>query len=210
MHSTRERILAHLKREPAASVDVLSHALELAPMTIRQQLAKMTSDGLIEAESERRPTGRPAHVYSLTSKGDERFPKAYDRLAAILLEEITVLEPGDLEGLSPAGRRAMLFQRIAVRAAAPHRADLERLSGRERAEAATAILQSESGFTELEVTNAGVEIREYNCVYQRVAEGHNDVCAFHTEYVSQLVGTSVVLDGCQCEGANACRFVVAL
>lgn len=80
------------------------------------------------------------------------------------------------------------------------------MQGRERVEAATAVLRAESGFTEVEETGTGLAVREYNCVYQRVAEGHDEVCVFHTEYVSQLVGAPVELESCQCQGANACRF----
>ena len=210
MHATRERILAHLKRQPRASVGALAESLDLASMTVRQHLTKMSGDGLVEAQAERRPTGRPAHVYSLTPKGEDRFPKAYDRLAKLLLEEVTALDPEEIVGLSPEQRRALLFRRSAQRAAEPHRAELERLQGRPRLEAAAAIMRGESGFTELEDSSAGVLVREYNCVYKRVAEEHNDVCIFHTEYVSLLVGAPVELEGCQCDGANACTFRVTL
>lgn len=207
MHSTRERILHHLKRAPGASVDVLAHALDLAPMTIRQHLSRLAGEGLVEATAERRPTGRPAHVYTLTPASDGRFPKAYDRLAHLLLEEMESAEAGTSDWSTPAGRRRA-FQRLAERAAAPHRPELDALPWSQRAERAVGILRDESGFAELSQTGAGLEVREYNCVFQRVAEGHEDVCGFHTAYVSELLGAPVTLDACQCDGANACRFRV--
>ncbi|MEE9276991.1 MAG: winged helix-turn-helix transcriptional regulator [Dehalococcoidia bacterium] len=206
MHSSRERILAHLKRDPGSSVETLAQTLDLAPMTIRQHLANMAAEGLLEAETQRRPTGRPAYVYSLTAKGKEWFPKAYDRLAAVLLEDATSAEAEDLSGLPPDERQARFFRRIAARAADAHRAQLDGLHGQERVEAVVAILRDESGFTELTLNGNSAEILEYNCVYQRVAEGHNEVCTFHTEYVSQLVAAPVELEACQCNGATACRF----
>ena len=206
MHSTRERILHHLKRQPGSSVEALTQSLELAPMTIRQHLTRLAGDGLIEVQSERRPVGRPAHVYHLTPASEERFPKAYERLSHLMLEEMT-LDDGTSDWSSGPGRREA-FRKVAQRAAAPHRAQLAPLEAPERLEAAVEILRAESGFTELERTSAGVEVREYNCVFQRVAEGHEEICAFHTEYISQLVGVAVELDACQCDGANACRFRV--
>ena len=211
MHSTREQILAHLKRRPGQGVDALAGVLGLAPMTIRQHLEKMMRDNLIEAQTERRPIGRPAHVYFLTSQGEERFPRAYDRLAELLLDELSsVAETAPVKGTAAPERREQLLQRIARRAADPHLRELEGLSGVQRWQSAAKILRQESGFTELEARSAGYELREYNCVYQRVAESHNDVCSFHTRYVSALVGEAVELVSCKCSGADVCGFRPAL
>ena len=178
MHTTRGRILAFLKRRSNAGIDVLAQSLGLAPMTIRQHLAKMEGEGLVLVASERRPTGRPAHVYNLTPKGDEQFPKAYDRLAGLLLEEITALNPADLAEGSGEERRGLLMRRLAERAAAEHLQQLERLGGRERLEAATAIMREESGFVESRESDAGVEVWDYNCIYRRVADRHNESLHF--------------------------------
>ena len=179
-------------------------------MTIRQHLTRLEGEGLIGAETERQPTGRPAHVYRLTAKGDDLFPKAYDRLARLLLE--AALE-ADVAGPAPAGARtesAQAMPRLARRAAAAHSERLEHLQGRARVEAALAILQEESGFVEVDETANGVDIRDYNCVYRQVAEANSAVCAFHTEYVSCLTGAPVELTTNQCQGADACCFRVSL
>ena len=211
MHSTRERILAHLKRQPGQGVEALTGVIGLAPMTIRQHLDKMMVDGLIEAQTERRPIGRPANVYFLTAHGEERFPRAYDRLAGLLLDEmsITVAEVGARRATGEETREELL-QRIACRAAMPHLGRLEGLDPSQRWQAVTDILHHESGFTELEKRGTAYELREYNCIYQRVAESHNDVCTFHTRYVGELMGQAVELVSCKCSGADACGFRLAL
>ena len=211
MHSTRERILAHLKRRPGQGVDALAGVLGLAPMTIRQHLDKMRGDNLIEAQIQRRRIGRPANVYFLTALGEERFPRAYDRLAELLLEEMSSVAPGraEREGDGEEGRRELL-RRIAHRAARPHLRKLEKLAPQQRWRATGDILREESGFTELEESGECYELREYNCVYQRVAESHNAVCTFHAEYVSELVGQVVELVSCKCSGADVCGFRPAL
>ena len=152
MHTTRERILTHLKRYPGAGVDALAQALELAPMTIRQQLTKLRGDGLVEARPERGRTGRPAHAFTLTAAGEEQFPKAYDRLARLLIEalpESGVSDGHGNRGANGSGEtsRADLFRQMVVKAAEPHRERLERLQPCERVQEAVAILQDESGFT---------------------------------------------------------------
>lgn len=210
MLTSRERILAHLKRSPGAGVDALTKALGLAPMTIRQHLARMDGEGLVEATSERRPTGRPAHVFHLTAKGDDQFPKAYDRLASLLIDELAELDPAVLAGLSTPDRRALLLRRLAHRAAEPRLDRLQRLDGKERALAAAAILQEESGFIQTREISWGLDVRDYNCIYRRVAEEHHDICTFHVEYVSWLTGAEVELTESHCNGASACCFMVRL
>ena len=208
MESTRERLLAHLKRHPGAGVDALCQRLALAPMTIRQHLAKMSAQGVIRAESERRPTGRPAYAYYLTPRGEDRFPSADHRFANSLLTELATPDPDAPAHLSPQDRRLRLFRRAARTAAAPHRGTLQALRGRPRLEAATAILAAESGFTELtDPDSTGVqEVREYNCIYRRIVQEHDDVCAFHVAYVGELLGLPVTLETCQSSGASLCRF----
>ena len=180
-------------------------------MTIRQHLDKMMIDNLIEAQTERRPIGRPANVYFLTAQGEERFPRAYDRLAELLLDEMPSVATRPTEGgVGGDGSRGELLQRIAHRAASPHLQELEGLEASQRWRAVSEILREESGFTELEACGEGYELREYNCVYQRVAESHNDVCTFHTKYVSELVGQVVELVSCKCSGADVCGFRPAL
>ena len=208
MESTRERLLTHLKRYPGAAVGALAQRLALAPMTIRQHLVKMSADGLIQAESDRRPTGRPAYAYYLTPLGQDRFPSADHRFANSLLNELGSPESTAPANLPAQEKRLRLIRRAGRSAAAPHRQALSALQGRVRAEAATAILAAESGFTELSDPDPdGVqEICEYNCVYRRIVQEHDDVCAFHVAYVGELLGVPVTLESCQSSGANLCRF----
>jgi predicted ArsR family transcriptional regulator len=81
MQSTKEHILSHLKRSGGSTVDALASEFGLARMTVRQHLSGMERDGLVVSREERRRTGRPHMLFSLTAGGEERFPKRYDRLA---------------------------------------------------------------------------------------------------------------------------------
>lgn len=208
MNDTRQRILNHLKREPGASIELLAGSLGLAPMTIRQHLSKLAAEDLVNVATERRRTGRPAHVFSLTPASAGRFPKSYARLAGLMLEEMASPDAGDAVPWTTPSGRSGAFRAAAARAADAHLGALEQLAGPERAEAAVAILRDESGFTELQHTSGGLEVHEYNCVFERVAEGNDEICKFHTEYIGKLIGAPVALDACQFDGSNACRFLV--
>ena len=181
-------------------------------MTVRHHLARLEADGLVAVASDNRrgSVGRPAHAYSLTDAADDLFPKAYDRLARLLLDEFSAIRANGNGTASPLQDRDALMQRLAERAATPHRERLSRLHGEERVRTAADILQAESGFTELNANGAGPEVLDYNCIYRRVAESDDDdVCVFHTKYVSELMGIPVRLTTCQRTGDVACCFNAA-
>ena len=88
MQSTRQRILKILKEERQATVEQLSDALELTPVTIRHHLEVLKGEGLVEAPQVlRRPgPGRPQYTYGLTEAAVDYFPKNYHGLADLMLE----------------------------------------------------------------------------------------------------------------------------
>src|SRR5438309_1180307 len=88
MQSTKSQILAALKRQGHCSVDELAAQLSLAPMTVRQHLAMLERDSLVESHEERQRLGRPHFVFVLTEKGEASFPKQYDEIARQLLSEV--------------------------------------------------------------------------------------------------------------------------
>src|SRR6185295_896300 len=88
MQSTRQQILEYLQRHGRGTVKELGELLGLTSTGIRQHLTVLERDGFVEAHEERGRVGRPTLVYSLTNKADGLFPKTYDLLASVLLEEI--------------------------------------------------------------------------------------------------------------------------
>src|SRR3989304_10491539 len=119
MQATRQQILDYLRQHARATVKELDAHLSLTSTGVRQPLTGLEREGLVEAHEERGHVGRPALVYRLTEQGDALYPKAYDQLANILLEEVR-------EG---AGAQSLqsLVRRAATRFAEPYR---DRLGGR--------------------------------------------------------------------------------
>jgi predicted ArsR family transcriptional regulator len=208
VQSTKSQILALLKRSAGSTVDELAAALQLARMTVRQHLATLERDNLVVAREVRRSTGRPHFVYSLTDKGEETFPKCYDRLAEMIIDEVALLDSSELEGLSPAKKKALLFRKLARRIASQYARRLEGKSLEERVAAVVAILEAESGFAEWRRLEEGFEILAYNCPYRRVAESQDEVCVWHLELFSRLLDSEVRSAECQSRGGDCCRFIV--
>jgi len=209
MQTTKGQILWLLKRNGGETVDHLTEALALAPMTIRQHLAALARDGLISMREERQRKGRPHFVYSLTEKGEETFPKRYDRLAAQVLNEIGRIEAAEITDLAPAERTALVFRRIADRIVAEHAQRLFALSLPERVQEVAAILERENGFVECIDTPDGFEIRDYNCVYRRLAGPAAAGCAWHLRVIGRLVGAPVERSAAPNRDATFCRYLIA-
>lgn len=208
VQSTKSQILALLKRSGGCTVDELASALELARMTVRQHLATLERDNLVTAREVRRPTGRPHFVYSLTDKGEETFPKRYDRLADMLIDEVGFLDSSEIEGLSPTDKKALLFRKLARRIANQYAHRLEGKSLEEQVSIVVDILQMESEFAEWRKVAEGFEIVRYNCPYRRVAESQDEVCVWHLELLSQLLDGRVRAAEFQTRGGDCCRFIV--
>jgi len=207
MQTTKSQILSLLKRSGGSTVEELASSLSLARMTVRQHLATLERDDLVTAREVRRATGRPHFLYTLTDKGEETFPKRYDRLADMIIDEVALLDGSEIDGLSPIEKKALLFRKLAQRLALQYAPRVEGKDLEGRVQTVTEILQSESGFAEWRKLDAGFEILDYNCAYRKVAE-NQDLCAWHLELLTLLLGDDVRAVSLQSKGGDLCRFIV--
>lgn len=86
--SGRERILFLLKTKGPQTAARMSSELGVTTMAIRQHLAVLEGEKLAEFTNERRKVGRPARVWRLTSKANDRFPDSHSELAVEMLQAI--------------------------------------------------------------------------------------------------------------------------
>jgi predicted ArsR family transcriptional regulator len=81
----RDRVLFELKTGGPASAAELASRLDVTPMAIRQHLAALEREALVEHCEERRPVGRPARIWNLTPRAAERFPDTHADLTLDLI-----------------------------------------------------------------------------------------------------------------------------
>ncbi|ABC45716.1 transcriptional regulatory protein, putative [Salinibacter ruber DSM 13855] len=88
---TRRQIVQLLRPEDRTVRELADH-LGLTRNAVRAQLSNLKSDGIVEVTG-RRPTERkPEHVYGLTRKAEDLFPKPYDTLLNTLLSVLQKTE----------------------------------------------------------------------------------------------------------------------
>lgn len=208
MQSTKENILAYLKRSGGASIDCLAKEFRLAKMTVRQHLAALERDHLVASHEERGRTGRPHLVYELTDGGQERFPRRYERLAELALDEVALLDADEIAGLTADEKKRLLLVKMAERVYREHEERVREKALPERVQIVTEILQEEGGFAEWSASEAGFEIADHNCVYRRVVASHPDLCDWHVSLLGRLLGKDVECAQFMSRGADSCRFMV--
>jgi predicted ArsR family transcriptional regulator len=200
MQSTRQQILDHLHREHRSTVKALAHHLDLTPTGVRQHLAILEREGLVEAETDRGHVGRPAHVYHLTELGEALFPKRYDVLVNLLMEEIRQVAGSDV--------LQRILRRVADRMAQQNR---ERVDGRtvgERVEATAALMREQGCVATTEERDGVYYLHECTCPYPAVARRNSAICALEVDLVRRLTGSDARLVSSLLRGDAACVYRV--
>jgi len=200
MQTTRQQILDYLRRHGRGTVKELGQLLGLTSTGIRQHLTVLERDSLVEAREERGRVGRPTLVYSITATADALFPKSYDQLLSVLLEETRATVGNE--------QIYQILQRVAGRLAEPH---LDRLSGQtldQRVKTAAEVLEGQGCVTEVTQENDEYLIDEYSCPFPKAAERDSSVCALHVEFVSLITDADTRLTRSLLRGESACTYRV--
>jgi len=208
MQTTKHQILELLKRTGSATVEEAAGSLSIASMTARQHLLGLERDGLVQSEKVKRSNGRPHYLFYLTTKGDEMFPRRFDVLAEIILDEVGVLRADEIDGLDADSKRALLIQRAADRLAERYRFPIDGRSLEDRIQALTSVLHTIGGFAEWRACDDGYEIRDYNCVFASLTR-QADGCPGHLRLITQLLQWPVRHEVVDNGRVHCCRYVVS-
>jgi predicted ArsR family transcriptional regulator len=144
----------------------------------------------------------------LTLKGEETFPRRYDLLAEILLDEVGSLDAREIEPLSAVEKRSLLVQRSADRIAERYRFQVEGRSLEERVAAVTNILHLIGGFAEWLRADEFFEIRDYNCVFSRLLPENENGCEWHVRLLTQLLSYPVQHEHTVDGRVQCCRYFI--
>lgn len=198
--SSREAILAHLHGHGQATTRELAQLLGLTPTGVRQHLALLERDGLVNALAQPGKVGRPALVYSLTDRAEAFFPKNYAMFINVLLEELR----------SMAGAEALqqLLRRVSARMAESYEQDGADASLPERIQRTAQALRQFGSTVETEQHDDEYLIQQFTCPYPQVARRHSAICALEVGFVQRMTGSDARLTGSLLRGDRACTYRV--
>jgi len=194
-------ILRLLQRNGPLSARELQDALGLRSRNaVREQLLWLEAAGLLQAETRRSGQGRPAQQYALSERAQALFPKGYDVLLKLLLEEIGAQHGRD--GLQ------QLLDGVSARLAEQYGGQDSGQELEQRLQVLAAAFDAHG--TPITIVEHGdaVAVHEYSCPYYSVAQSDNHVCAVEKRMLEQVLGRNVQLTRRLVDGHAGCEFIV--
>lgn len=198
MQPTRQQILDLLHREHSSSVRALADSLSMTTTGVRQHLAVLEREGLVAAETERGHVGRPAYIYRLTEAGEAHYPKRYDILVNMLMEEIRSVAGSDI--------LQRILRRVAGRMAEQQQHRFDGLPVGERVEAVAQLMRDQGCVATTEQRDGTYYLHECTCPYPAVARRNSAVCALEVDLVRRLTGADARLVSSLLRGDPACIY----
>jgi predicted ArsR family transcriptional regulator len=192
----RRALLDAMKRAGLATIPELAAALGISTEAVRQQLTVLQREGWVTsdcdpAEEDDRAPGRPAIGYCLSARGDDLFPKRYAGLALTLFDEL-----GD-----PEATLAKLTDRR-VRALA----EVISASSGVGAAALQAIYRAGDSYIEIEESDRGYRLIEWNCPYLQFARERPLFCSTTVSTLRRVTGHEVIREERFQDGDGRCVF----
>ena len=86
--SGRDRVPLLLKTKGPQTAARMAERLGVTTMAVRQHLAVLQEEGLVDYVDEKRKVGRPARVWRLTPKANDRFPDRHAEFAVGILRSV--------------------------------------------------------------------------------------------------------------------------
>jgi len=199
--ASRREILQALKKRGEMGAEELAAQLGLTTSGVRQHLAGLTADGLVDHRSVREGPGRPRHCYHLTTAADSLFPRAYSDLTNELLGYAAAEEPALIE---------RVFEKRRQRRVEGARQRLAGLDFAGKVAELAGILDEDGYLADFEALPDGTfRVTEHNCAILGVARRYGQACSSEIEFLRDAVPeASIERVSHMIAGQHACAYEI--
>ena len=202
MRSTSEQILLLLKSKGPASTRSLAEQLGVSRQGALQQLEKLETEGLVQYDLERQGVGRPSRSWSISAKGQDRFPNTHAQLTVELLDAVRA-EFGE------AGLERLVQRREAATQAGYRQAIAETADIAARLDRLTRLRAAEGYMAEWRPTEDGYLLIENHCPICAAAAACQGFCRSELAMFRALLApASVERTEHVLAGARRCAYLV--
>jgi predicted ArsR family transcriptional regulator len=199
--ASREEIVQQLRAQGRVSADELAAVLGVSKQCVRKHLDVLERGGYVEHAPERGERGRPAHVFRLTPKAEELFPRRYDLFAKAVLRQVG--EVWGERGLNT------IFCGCAKEMVAQLRPRLEGLGFDARVRRLTDLLGEMGYEAEAErLADGSYVLTEWNCPQAELAREYRQLCDQEVVVYRELLETEVFRESRIAGGATRCAYRV--
>ncbi len=199
---TQQKLLRLLhKNKEGLSIFELEDLLSISRTAVKQHLASLEKDGMVEHGSLQKSGGRPTQKYILTNDGQEQFPRQYSWFAQMLLDSMK----SDNKDKSLKSVLENLGSNVSLK----YLSKISELPIKERLRKVASILTGLGYEAKVVASKDKIEVSKIeisNCVFHQLAMSCPDVCAFDKTLISKLTGNEVELQSCIALGGNVCCF----
>jgi predicted ArsR family transcriptional regulator len=187
-------ILRHIQRHGKTTIKELEDVLGVSTTAVREHLAHLQANGLVSTSTMRYGPGRPRLIYTLTNKAQNLFPKHYDLLIHLILQELAA--EGGVEKV------VALLERVGARLASEYADRVSSDDVEVRLDELRATLEDKG--IPAEAQAAGFHI--HSCPYLDVAQEHGEVCLMEQQMFEQVLGEKIILEQTIRDGHHSCCF----
>lgn len=195
-------LTALLHHRTGLTVEELSGQLTISRNAVNQHLTYLSGSGFIQSSLQESTGGRPGKIYTLTPDGLELFQRRYSFLAKLLLSWIN-------QNMGEEELRACLTELGEEMAGGFEYRITQHPAYSDRLQEAVAIM-SELGYdTRINQTSENeVEIIANNCVFQELAQQHEEFCKLDISFLANLLKTDIEHTECIVRNGKYCRFKI--
>lgn len=178
------------------TVETLSERLKITRTAVRQHLAALERDELVQRGDTQPSGGRPEQLYRLSDRGAELFPRRYWWFSELLIESVAADIGRDAVGakLDQMGRDVGAKLRASSADDATSRV------------AAMAKIMQDLGYAARVAPATGDTIEASNCVFHHLAARFPEVCRFDLGLIGTFADAKVDHQECMVRGGQMCRF----
>ncbi len=197
---TSDRALLDLVRDEPLGISELVAAMGVTATAVRQRLARLMGQGLIERRELRASRGRPSHQYQLTERGQRQMGSNFADLALALWDEIRKIREPEV--------RNGLMGRVAQTLATKYAPQIHGVTAAERMTSIARLLADRDVPFNVTTVDSLPVLTAQACPYPQLAQQDRGICSVEKMLFSQLVGENVRLSDCRLDGATCCTFEV--
>ncbi|AIF45486.1 hypothetical protein X953_13440 [Virgibacillus sp. SK37] len=201
-HTTKQRLLHILKKDKECSMTRVMSFFDISEIAVRKHLHELEQQGFVRKNTIKQKMGRPYYTYELTKKGHGTFPNQYEKLPLELLQDLEEVQ----------GHEAVnaVFKKRMEREKAYFNSKLESIESFDQKISEIAKIQDEKGYmVEVQKTEEGYEIINFNCPIANIASAYGQVCNNEKEVFNDLFPASEVkAHSYITNGHNYCKWTI--
>lgn len=203
-HQPADRILSTLKTRGALGIPDIAKVLDVTVEAVRQQMVKLQSEGLVDAESRPAGRGRPTQIWRLTGTGHARFPDTHAEMTVQMISAvITVFGEKGMDQLIGVREETMRANyREAMQGARSLKTKLERLAD----------IRSREGYmAEFRPEGDGFLFIENHCPICTAARACTGFCRSELQLFEEVLGPDASVSRVEhvLAGARRCAYQVS-